>query len=100
MAGLLCERWRPAIWGTEYLCRVYTTQITGLYTTPKGLAAIIAGIHHPEITELYTIKCRTLNLRSGIHHPEITGLYTVGLYVTIVEMEKILCNHCTLFLRR
>ena len=38
--------------------------------------------------------------RSGIHHPEITGLYTVGLYVTIVEMEKILCNHCTLFLRR
>ena len=58
------------------------------------------GIHHPEITGLYTRVIRRKSHRIGIHHPETTGLYTVGPYVTIVEMEKILCNHCTLFLRR
>lgn len=79
---------------------IYHPEITGLYTTAENIHVLKTGIYHPEITGLYTIKCRTLNLRSGIHHPEITGLYTVGLYVTIVEMEKILCNHCTLFLRR
>ena len=62
--------------------------------------AFVLGIHHPEITGLYTPPHCTYQYCTGIHRQEITGLYTVGLYVTIVEMEKIMCNHCTLFLWR
>ena len=58
------------------------------------------GKHHPEITGLYTPPHCTYQYCTDIHRQEITGLYTVGLYVTIVEMDKIMCNHCTLYLVR